>query len=115
MTADLASCAIEGKTFMRFNRFRAAVTLLLLIPGLLFAQRTSSNISGVVSDPSGAVVGGAKVTVLETATNTASTAVTNQTGLYIVTNLPPGNYTLRVEQSGFQSSVQKNIILVVDQ
>ena len=100
---------------MRFNRFRAAVTLLLLIPCLVFAQRTSSNISGVVSDPSGAVVGGAKVTVLETATNTASTAVTNQTGLYIVTNLPPGNYTLRVEQSGFQSSVQKNIILVVDQ
>jgi hypothetical protein len=81
----------------------------------LFAQRTSSNISGAVSDPSGAVIMGAKVTAIATATNAASVAVTNQSGFYVITNLAPGDYTLRVEQSGFQSSLQKNIVLVVDQ
>ncbi len=100
---------------MRLNSWCRAITLLLFAHGLLFAQRTSSNISGAVSDSSGAVIVGAKVTATETATNAASVAVTNQTGFYVVTNLAPGNYTLRVEQSGFQSSLQKGIVLVVDQ
>src|ERR1700732_1244663 len=100
---------------MRLNCWCRAVTLLLFAHGALFAQRTSSNISGAVSDPSGAVIVGAKVTATETATNAASGAVTNQSGFYVITNLAPGNYTLRVEQPGFQSSLQKDIVLVVDQ
>jgi hypothetical protein len=100
---------------MRFNSWCRGITLLLIAHGVLFAQRTSSNISGVVSDPSGAIVAGAKVTATETATNATSGAVTNQTGFYVVTNLAPGNYTLRVDQPGFQSSLQQGIVLVVDQ
>ena len=81
---------------MRFNHCWRVVTLLLFAHGLLLAQRTSSNISGAVSDPSGAIVVGARVTATELATNAASVAVTNQSVFYVITNLAPGGYTLRV-------------------
>jgi hypothetical protein len=93
----------------------ALVALALFVPVLSYAQRTTANMSGTVLDPSGAIVAGAKITVTETATNTASTAVTSQTGFYVITNLAPGNYTLRVEQTGFEEVVEKDIVLVVDQ
>jgi hypothetical protein len=100
---------------MRLHICRVGLTFALFAHGLLVAQRTSSNISGAVSDSSGAVIADAKVTVTETTTNTSSVTVTNQAGFYVVTNLAPGDYTLRVERSGFQSSLQKGIVLVVDQ
>jgi hypothetical protein len=65
---------------MRLNICRVGLTFALFAHGLLVAQRTSSNISGAVSDSSGAVIADAKVTVTETTTNTSSVAVTNQTG-----------------------------------
>ncbi|MEO6922789.1 MAG: carboxypeptidase-like regulatory domain-containing protein, partial [Bryocella sp.] len=71
--------------------------------------------SGTIADPGGAVVAGAHVTATETATDHPSTAVTNQVGFYLIPNLMPGNYTLRVEAPGFKASVQSGVVLVVGQ
>src|SRR6266700_965569 len=67
----------------------------------LFAQSDLGTISGFIKDPSGATVPNAKVTVRN---NTAveRQAVTNESGYYTITNLPPGLYTLSLEAPGFQ-------------
>src|SRR5258708_5956318 len=106
----------SGRNHMQLRDALTSLALeVVFISCPLFAQRTTSNLSGTVSDAGGAVIAGAKVTAIDTATNTVSTTVTNQTGFYVVTNLQPGKYSLRVEQTGFKASVQKDIVLVVDQ
>src|SRR5467141_795188 len=69
--------------------------------GALFAQSDLGTISGFVKDPSGATVPNAKVAVRN---NTAveRQVVTNESGYYAITNLPPGLYTLSAEAPGFQ-------------
>ena len=79
----------------------------------LSAQRTSGNISGVVSDPSGAVVPNAKVTATEISTQTATNAATNESGFYVLTGLQPGTYRLNVAATGFQKYERTSIALQV--
>jgi hypothetical protein len=64
-----------------------------------------SGISGTVTDTSGAVIPGAKVTVTNDATKVSSPAVTTSAGTYRVTDLVPGAYTVKVEASGFAEFV----------
>src|SRR5215831_8615314 len=72
-----------------------------------FAQSERGTITGTIVDTSGAVVPGARVTV----TNAVSTTLTTETGSYTVASLPVGEYTLRVEKSGFSSAVLSGITL----
>jgi hypothetical protein len=69
-----------------------------------FAQSDNASISGVVKDPSGAVVSNAKVTVRNESTAFERQATTNETGYYTVPNLPPDYYTVTVEAAGFKKS-----------
>lgn len=81
-----------------------ALALLLCFAGVrsTYAQATgNAQLNGTVTDPSGATVANAKITVTNTATNATYTAATNQDGFYAVTNLAPGAYELTVEASGF--------------
>jgi hypothetical protein len=80
-----------------------AVVLLFVVnlSTLLLAQ--TGSIGGVVTDPSGAVVDGAKVTATNTAINIARGATTNSSGVYSITNLAPGMYRVVVEKEGFKS------------
>jgi hypothetical protein len=75
-----------------------------------FGQATT-DITGTVTDPSGAVVPGAKVTMTNGATGGASNTVSNSSGLYRISNLAIGSYTLRVEAKGFKGYEQKGIEL----
>ena len=68
----------------------------------LLAQSDNSYVTGTVKDASGAVVTGAKVTVKNEDTGFAREVQTNESGLYIATNLPPGYYTVSVEAQGFK-------------
>ena len=68
----------------------------------LFAQSDNSYVTGIVKDPTGAVVSGAKVTIRNEDTGFAREVNTNESGLYIATNLPPGYYTVTVEAQGFK-------------
>jgi hypothetical protein len=79
---------------------------LLLCPFALLAQTTIStgSIQGSVSDPSGAVVGGAKISISNKATGRVITTRTTSAGAYASGALTPGDYTLRVEAQGFKTS-----------
>src|SRR3954447_20285005 len=71
------------------------------------AQAVYGSIIGTVTDPSGAAVAGAKVTVTDQAKGTSTSTVTNDTGNYSVTHLIPDTYTVRIEGSGFKSTETK--------
>ena len=81
----------------------AALALCILaISG--FAQSDNASISGVVKDPSGAVISNAKVSVKNDGTGFERTTTSNSSGFYTVTNIAPGYYTVTVEAPGFKKS-----------
>jgi hypothetical protein len=85
--------------------FLTLLTVLTVSVGV-WAQTTIStgSISGTVTDPSGAVVGGAKVTITNRATAQAIGVTTNSAGAYSSGSLIPGDYVVRVEAKGFKTS-----------
>lgn len=101
---------------MRFIRITLCFTVLLLLAGGLFAQGgATGTILGTVTDTSGAIIPGAKVTVTNTSTNTSFQAITSTAGDFQVPSLTPGQYKVTVEFKGFQKSITNSITLTVDQ
>jgi hypothetical protein len=81
----------------------------------LAAQSVStSQISGTVKDQSGAVLPGAEVAATQTATGAKRTAVTDETGSFVLPNLPIGPYALEVSLPGFRTYIQSGIVLQVN-
>jgi Carboxypeptidase regulatory-like domain len=90
---------------------------LLTCSSLFFAMRITAQefratISGTVADPSGAMVPGANVTVLETQTGAINRTVSDHAGQYVVPFLLPGNYSITAERPGFQSLTRNGITLL---
>ena len=96
--------------------------LLLSLSGApAWAQSSSAGtVSGLVTDQSNAVVVGAEVTLIDTATNTSKTITTNETGRYIFVNLAPGVYDITVSRAGFKlakfpkQTVSVGVVLTVN-
>jgi hypothetical protein len=82
---------------------------------LLWAQVPTGEITGAVTDSSGAVVAGVIITATNPATNIQRVVKTNTDGIYDLPALPPGNYSLKVEMQGFGSQVRNDIELQVAQ
>lgn len=80
-----------------------AVAVLFALPAASLGQTFRGGISGTVTDQSGAVVPGAQVTAVETATNTALKAISSTAGEYAFTNLPLGDYSVTVTANGFST------------
>jgi len=80
-----------------------AVALLFALPGSLFGQTFRGGINGTVTDQSGAVVPGAQIAALESATNTSYKTVSSSAGEFSFANLPLGSYTISVTASGFKN------------
>lgn len=80
-----------------------------------WSQQVTASITGKVVDATGAAVPGAKVTATDTERGTQITATTNSEGFYNLSNLPVGTYNLKVENQGFQTSTQSNIVLQLNQ
>src|SRR6267142_3949803 len=97
-----------GTISTHFLAALAAGLLLVSSPAGLRAQALSG-ITGTVTDESGGVVPDAKVTVTNTATSVASHAITSSAGQYTITDLIPGSYTVRIQHSGFQVSVTRDV------
>lgn len=89
--------------------------LLFWTCSLALAQAGRGRVSGVVTDPSGAVVSGATVTALDHATGLGLHTVTSQAGLFSFVSLNPGNYEIKASQKGFESVAQDNVLVTVDQ
>jgi len=104
------------RAYLPFSRTSGWVLLLaMLVPISLLGQRTSASLSGVVTDPSGAVVPGANVTAIATSTGTPTSVQTSAQGFYVISNLEPGAYQLQVKKTGFQGYAQTGITLQVGQ
>jgi outer membrane receptor protein involved in Fe transport len=88
---------------MRFTLRNLAVLVLVTMFAslLVFGQAEQGSITGVVTDPSGAVVPGATVTAKNAATGFTRTATSGGTGAYILPALPPAVYDVTVSKSGF--------------
>src|SRR5882672_6156366 len=90
--------------------------LVLLLPLALFAQASyQAQIRGVVSDPTGAVMSAATVTITEVGTNVSQTAKTDHSGEYILRALRPSTYVVKVEAPGFRPVEKKGVVLAVGQ
>src|SRR5579862_8665016 len=81
------------------------VAVAVMTCTLAFAQKDTGGIGGVVTDPSGAVVSGAKVIVTDVDRGTSVVVTTNAQGEYVASPLKIGRYTVTVEKQGFQKSV----------
>lgn len=79
----------------------------------LFAQSSNASLTGRITDPSKAVIPAAKVAVINTGTRTHYETVTNGTGTFYVTNLPPGTYRIEVEKLGFKTVIKSDLVLHV--
>jgi carboxypeptidase family protein/TonB-dependent receptor-like protein len=90
----------------------AACLWLLFWPVGLHAQGLSG-IAGTVTDPTGAVVPDAKVTVTNNATEVVSNALTSSAGTFTITDLIPGSYAVKIEKGGFAIAILKNVYVDV--
>lgn len=80
-----------------------ALTLCLASLPMLAQSASSGTLAGIVNDPSGAVIPGAQVTLISTATGTTYNTTTTSAGRYIFTSVPPGTYDISVKASGFSN------------
>src|SRR5437867_8528705 len=81
----------------------AMVSLFLVLTGHAFGQSTSATVSGTVQDATGAVLPGVEIIAKNNATGVTTNALTNESGAYSFTTLPPGVYTVSAVLTGFQS------------
>ncbi len=91
---------------------------LLLILGLTFAticsaQSPAGTISGIVVDSSGGIVAGAEILIVSDTTSVQYPAKTDNEGIYVVANLPPGPYRIQVSKIGFKTIIKPDIVIHV--
>ena len=90
------------------------LTLCIACASSAFAQETTARLSGQVTDPAGAVVNNAEVSLTNPQTNEARTAKTDNDGYFSFTLIPPGKYDLSVKLQGFKQYLSKDIELNVN-
>ena len=114
LTANgLDAAAMRGrKKVLALFLFSAALGIL---PPVATAQVSTAQLSGVVSDPSGAAIPNAEVTATQTDTKLVGRATTNQQGVFTILALPVGPYTIDVSARGFAPYEETQIVLSVSQ
>jgi outer membrane receptor protein involved in Fe transport len=93
----------------------ALIAVLMGFPTIVKAQRSTASINGTVRDPSGGVIPGAAVTLINTQTTGRQTAITNEAGDYVILNITPGKYQLQAAKEGFTTATQADLSLDVNQ
>jgi Carboxypeptidase regulatory-like domain len=91
----------------------AIVPLLASLVGVLHGQSANASLTGRVTDPSGAIIANATITAIGADTNVRYLDATNDSGNYYLPNLPPGNYRLEVEKTGFKNLIKPEVIFHV--
>ena len=100
---------------MRNTVVASFIVLLLLLMTCASAQaQATAQISGIIQDQSGAVLPGAEITATQIETGVSRSTVSNETGSYVLSNLPLGPYKLNASLPGFRSFVQTGIVLQVN-
>ena len=94
-----------------FRRFVASI----LFPLLGWTQVPTAELTGMVTDPTGAVVAGAQIVITSAGTNAQRSTLTNDAGIYIAPALQPGTYSVRITKPGFRAAQRGDILLQVSQ
>ena len=92
-----------------------ALAVCFFLSAVMAQAQYRGSIRGVVTDPSGALVSDATVTLLNTDTNLAMTAKSDQNGIYFFNALPAAHYKLTVEHPGFKTKVLERVQIIPDQ
>ena len=92
----------------------AALCVLLFSSSSALGQAVNATLLGTVTDASGAVVAGARVTTTEMKTGVVHSITTNDSGNYAFADLPPGQYAVAVEKQGFKKAVRSGVDVVVN-
>jgi hypothetical protein len=103
---------------MQFHRYGRALVVSVFILAFalaLYSQGANGSFTGTIRDSSGAIVPGANVTVTNADTGTIWQTKSNDTGVYILPTVPPGNYSLAIEAPGFKRITNGALTLEVDQ
>ncbi len=109
-------CRLGDLSVTPWNRVIGALVLLLFLPAIMLAQAGyEAQIRGTVTDPAGAIVVGATVTLTDIATNIPVVQRTGAHGGYTFNGLRPGTFNLSVESSGFRRYESRNMVLAVSQ
>ncbi|MGA2002816.1 MAG: carboxypeptidase regulatory-like domain-containing protein [Terriglobales bacterium] len=90
-----------------------AIVLIALLPAALFSQSYFGTVSGALTDPSGAIVQGAKVILTDEQKGYQFTSKSDNAGRYLFVSIPPGLYSVTAEQQGFEKVVRTHIRLNV--
>ena len=107
--------SLLGEPENNMNIARNVLAFVVLSCISLSAQQITGNISGTVTDPSGAVIRGAAVTAQQAETGLSRKTTTDRDGNYVLMELPVGHYRLQVSAKGFQEYVQDGITLNVNE
>jgi hypothetical protein len=95
------------------------LTVLCFITVVLFinictGQSATGTVSGIVLDPSGSVIAGAEVLIINNATGVQFPGKANSEGYYVVPNISPGTYRIQVSNSGFKTIIKPDIVIHVE-
>ena len=104
-TARFSSIEVKSIVF--------AALLICLSTLTALGQVTTGSISGTASDPQGAVVAGATITVVNNTTGSERTTISNSAGTFDIQALQPGTYTVTVEATGFRKAVARDVVVSV--
>ena len=105
----------QERSWLRYFNLSLMFIVLCCASVLCFAQTDRGSVSGTVTDPTGAVVTGAKVTITNTAMGTQSSTVTSGTGNYTIPQVFAGDYSVTVVATGFTTLVRSGITVYVGQ
>src|SRR5579864_5647364 len=113
-------CRVAGVGRTNFHRALTGSVLLLLtalflLSSYTWAQEVTASIVGTVVDPSGAAVSGATITAKDLDRGTVLTTTTNGDGAFNISGVPVGKYQIKAEAKGFQSAVNPNLTITLNQ
>src|SRR5713226_6022039 len=96
-------------------RLLRILACFVLLPMLALAQLYTGSVTGVVTDPSGAIVPNAQVHLVDEAKGFSFAATTDSAGRYVIRQVPNGTYKLSVEAQGFRGETQSGVKVDISQ
>ncbi len=105
----------EERKCLQQSYWMLLLAFLLVMPAMAFGQAYFGTVSGVLTDPTGAVIPGAKLTLTDQDKGYALNATSDNTGRYLYRSIPPGVYSVTAEMPGFEKTVRTGIRVDVNE
>src|SRR5262245_44282899 len=105
---------MRGRPYLLFTSM-IVILCGLAVPAFSQASVSVAQLNGTVKDEAGGIIVGASITLRDLETNRPYTAISNEAGLYVLPNLAPGRYELKIASPGFAAYVRTGLALTVGQ